>query len=119
MVGTTYPNPTPYIGSVKVCYTTPMPLTPAELEKLATLAHLSLTAKEREGLTKDLNAIVGFVDRITKVEEDPSALHLRENPLVVVPDRVEPSLSSVEALDSAPTHTGSAVVAKPLEGTGS
>lgn len=92
-----------------------MTLTPVELDKLARLAHLELTADERRRLTRDLNAIVEFVDRI-KAAEDPKTVPVVPAPsLRLAEDRVRPSLVREAGLAAAPTHSVSAVVAPPLE----
>jgi aspartyl/glutamyl-tRNA(Asn/Gln) amidotransferase C subunit len=86
-----------------------------ELDKLASLAHLELTPEERAAAVRDLNAIIGFVDRI-KAQEDPAGVP--STPAVKLPlsfDSVRDSLPRSTVLESAPLHTDEAVVAPPLE----
>lgn len=92
-----------------------MQISRAEVEKLAKLAHLELSRAEVGALTRDLNAIKAFVDRI-KAAEDPS--QIRKLPAPALPlarDRMETSLPRASALAEAPNHTDAAVVAPPLE----
>jgi aspartyl-tRNA(Asn)/glutamyl-tRNA(Gln) amidotransferase subunit C len=47
-----------------------MSLSHKEIDHLAHLARLKLSDTQKEGLFKDLNAIVGYVDRLSEVNTD-------------------------------------------------
>lgn len=47
-------------------------VTHEEILKIANLAKLSVAPKELDGLTKDMNEIIGFADTISSVSSDSS-----------------------------------------------
>ena len=82
-------------------------LTREEVEEIALLARLELTAAEVERLRGELGAILGYIDKLracdtTGVEPMTHAVPMD---LVLRDDRVEPSLPVEEALAAAPRST--------------
>jgi aspartyl-tRNA(Asn)/glutamyl-tRNA(Gln) amidotransferase subunit C len=85
-----------------------MPITQAEVDKIADLANLELTAGEKQSFTMQLAAIVEYIDQLNGL--DTSAFEpWRQRSAgdvnvsaVVRDDRVEPSLGQETALDQAP-----------------
>ena len=43
-------------------------ITPAEIEKLATLARIKLTEEDKTSLVKEFDSILGYIDQLKKVE---------------------------------------------------
>jgi aspartyl-tRNA(Asn)/glutamyl-tRNA(Gln) amidotransferase subunit C len=85
-----------------------MALTRADVEKVALLARLRLSASELDAMTTQLGAIVGYVDQLGEVDTEgvePMA-HAVEITNVFAEDAVEPSLPREAALATAPRHNG-------------
>jgi aspartyl-tRNA(Asn)/glutamyl-tRNA(Gln) amidotransferase subunit C len=85
-----------------------MPITQTEVEKIADLANLELTAEEKQLFSNQLAAIVEYVDQLNELDtsevkpwqtrsvgEVAASYATRE-------DAVEPSLGQEKALDQAP-----------------
>lgn len=84
-------------------------LTKIEVEHIAKLANLDLTADKSEKLGDDLSEILDFVGKLSSVDTEKitplSNVTGRKN--VFREDKVEASLSQKEALANAPsTHQG-------------
>ncbi|HKX26759.1 MAG TPA: Asp-tRNA(Asn)/Glu-tRNA(Gln) amidotransferase subunit GatC [Blastocatellia bacterium] len=85
-----------------------MPITHAEVEKIAELANLELTAEEKQSLSVQLAAIVEYIDQLNEL--DTSSVKPWQNlsagevgaSYATREDRVEPSLGQQRALDQAP-----------------
>ncbi len=61
-----------------------------DIEKLAELSKIELTDKEKEGLLKDLDSILGYVKQITEVDvKDTEVVY--ENRNVWREDEIDPS----------------------------
>ena len=83
-----------------------MPLTRADVEKVALLARLQLSDAELSTMTEQLGQIVGYVDQLAAVDVDgvePMA-HAVETTNVFAADDVRPSLPREQALRNAPRH---------------
>jgi aspartyl-tRNA(Asn)/glutamyl-tRNA(Gln) amidotransferase subunit C len=83
-----------------------MALTRADVEKVALLARLRLSAEELDAMTAQLGAIVGYVDQLGEVDTEgvePMA-HAVEVTNVFAADVVAPSLPREVALATAPRH---------------
>lgn len=82
-----------------------MALTLEEVEHIATLARLRLTAEEKERYRQQLSAVLDYMAKLkqvdtTQIEPTATVLPLRT---VVRPDEVTPSLTSEELLANAPS----------------
>jgi len=85
-----------------------MPITQTEVEKIAGLANLELTADEKQSFTVQLAAIVEYIDQLNEV--DTSAFKPWQQrgagevsaSAVTRDDQVEPSLGQERALDQSP-----------------
>lgn len=77
-------------------------VTHEEILKIANLAKLSVTPEELDGLTKDMNEIIGFADTISAVSTDGSNFD-NNNGLsnVFREDTVVPSFDREEILKNA------------------
>lgn len=87
-----------------------MPITQAEVEKIAGLANLELTAEEKELFSTQLAAIVEYVDQLNELDTSSvkpwrqrSAGEV-ETSYATRDDRVEPSLGQQKAVEQAPDH---------------
>jgi len=79
-----------------------------EVKKVASLARLALTDDELDLMTHQLGSIVGFVSQLETLDTaqvEPLA-HPLDTKNVFRDDEVKPSLSTQEALQSAPHHDG-------------
>jgi aspartyl-tRNA(Asn)/glutamyl-tRNA(Gln) amidotransferase subunit C len=87
-----------------------MPITHAEVEKIAGLANLELTAEEKQSLSVQLAAIVEYIDQLNEL--DTSSVKPWQNhsageaevSYAARQDVVEPGLGQQKALDQAPDH---------------
>ena len=85
-----------------------MSLSRQEVAKVASLARLALSEDELGRMTGELSKIVGLVSQLAEV--DTTAVAPLAHPLdaqnVFRADEPRPSLSTAEALQSAPRHDG-------------
>jgi aspartyl-tRNA(Asn)/glutamyl-tRNA(Gln) amidotransferase subunit C len=79
-----------------------------EVEHVARLARLELTEEEKERMTAQLDAILGYVDKLNQL--DTSAVEPTTTAISMVSvlreDEVRPSLKQAEALANAPDREG-------------
>ena len=85
-----------------------MTLSRQEVAKVGSLARLALSDDDLERMTGELSKIVGLVSQLGEL--DTAAIEPLAHPLdtqnVVRDDGPRPSLSTAEALQSAPRHDG-------------
>jgi aspartyl-tRNA(Asn)/glutamyl-tRNA(Gln) amidotransferase subunit C len=86
------------------------PLTAAEVERIAALAHLALTDEERVRFTKQLADILTYVAEIGQVAIDgvPPTSHALLPQAALRADAPEPSLARDEVMAAAPGAARSA-----------
>ncbi|HWQ33041.1 MAG TPA: Asp-tRNA(Asn)/Glu-tRNA(Gln) amidotransferase subunit GatC [Blastocatellia bacterium] len=85
-----------------------MPITNAEVERIAELASLELTADEKQSLSVQLAAIVEYIDQLNEL--DTSAVRPWQHrsagevslSYATRDDVIEPGLSQAKALEQAP-----------------
>lgn len=85
-----------------------MPITEADIEKIALLAHLDITEDERKMFAPQISEIVTYVEQLNAI--DTSAVEPALGGLTAAgeetessrPDEVQPSLGQKLALDQAP-----------------
>lgn len=80
------------------------PLTLADVERVAALAHLELTDAEKHTFLEQLNEILGYAQQIQKVDTTgvaPTA-HVASRHSADRTDELRPSLPVIEALAAAP-----------------
>ena len=85
-----------------------MPISEADIEKIAQLAHLEITAEERRIFAPQIAEIVTYVEQLSEI--DTSAIEPALGGLTPEgertessrPDEVQPSLGQELALDQAP-----------------
>jgi len=85
---------------------------------IAKLARLRLSADEVPKMQRDLDAILGYVDSLAKVDTTgvPPTTHVLEIPTPLRPDEIAGVLPVAEVVRNAPEHTDDAmVVPKVLE----
>ena len=82
----------------------PTRLTTVEVERIATLAHLELTAAETERFTRQLGDILAYFDQLQQI--DTTGVPATTNPVTSIPvmreDLPSPSLSRDAAMTNAP-----------------
>jgi len=79
-------------------------ITRAEVEQVARLARLELTDDEQERMTAQLDAILGYIDKLNALDTSAVEPTTTVIPMVSVmrEDRVRPSLTQEDALENAP-----------------
>ena len=85
-----------------------MKITVNEVEKVAGLARLALAEGEKEIFTKQLNDILGYVEKLNELDTtgvEPTS-HVLPIHNVVRPDVSRPSLVPDDALANAPDRSG-------------
>ena len=80
-----------------------MTITTAEAQHLARLAKLSFGPEELEQMTKELDAVVGYVTQLNEldVEDVPPTSHVLDLSNVFRDDAVQPALPVAEVLRNA------------------
>ena len=84
-----------------------MPITQTEVEKIAALANLELTAEEKQPFSNQLAAIVEYVDQLNELDTGGQPWRHRsageaETSFAAREDKVETSLGQQKALEHAP-----------------
>lgn len=80
----------------------------AEVQRVAKLAHLTLTASEAEGLVQDMSNILTYVQKLAELDTTdvvPTA-HAVELPTKLRDDIVQPGLPLERAMLNAPERLG-------------
>ncbi len=86
-----------------------------DIARLASLARLRIEPGDMEKFGSKLRDIVAMVERLPELTEETLALDI-QNPMVLRPDEVTPSLRREEILANAPqTEAGCVVVPRTLE----
>ena len=81
-----------------------MKITDEQLDHIARLARLRLTDEERTRLRKDLDDIVGYVEKLNEIDVDgiePTSHALEQKNVFLAPDAAHP-LHAADALKNAP-----------------
>jgi len=83
-----------------------MEVNDALVEKLAHLSRLQFQASEKEEIKKDLQQIIGFVEKLNELElkDTEPLLHMSDNINILREDVVKGSISREDALKNAPAH---------------
>ncbi|MGI9176403.1 MAG: Asp-tRNA(Asn)/Glu-tRNA(Gln) amidotransferase subunit GatC [Pirellulales bacterium] len=90
-----------------------MPLTRQDVAKVGLLARLALSADDVDRMTGELSKIVGFVSQLEELDGELAAknvlplAHPLDTQNVFRDDIPAASLTTAEALQSAPRHDGS------------
>ena len=85
-----------------------MPITEADIEKIADLAHLEITPEERRAFTPQIAEIVAYVEQLNELDTgsvEPATGGLTsegERTNSAREDAARPSLGQKDALDQAP-----------------
>jgi aspartyl-tRNA(Asn)/glutamyl-tRNA(Gln) amidotransferase subunit C len=79
-------------------------LAPEEVERIAHLARLSLTADEQDVFARQLTAVLQYAEQLRDVDTEgvPPTSHPLALSAPLRDDEVRPSLPRLEALDQAP-----------------
>jgi len=95
-----------------------MKITRAQVERVAQLARLALSKDELEALTSEMDAILGYVDKLNELDTDhivPTA-HAVPMENAFRDDAARPSLGTEKALQNAPEISdGCFLVPKVIE----
>jgi aspartyl-tRNA(Asn)/glutamyl-tRNA(Gln) amidotransferase subunit C len=76
------------------------------VDKIAHLARLQLAADEKKGMIKDMNKILGFMDKLNEVDTTgvEPLVYMTAEPNVLREDIVKQEITTEEALQNAPDH---------------
>jgi len=79
------------------------------VDKIAHLARLQLAADEKKGMIKDMNKILGFMDKLNEVDTTgvEPLVYMTAEPNVLRDDVVKQEITTEEALQNAPDHNES------------
>lgn len=83
-----------------------MAITLTDVDQVARLAYLRFTEQEREELLDQMNAILGYMEKLDELDTAsiPPTSHVLDLKNVFREDVVEPSLSQEAALSNAPSQ---------------
>jgi aspartyl-tRNA(Asn)/glutamyl-tRNA(Gln) amidotransferase subunit C len=83
-----------------------MEVTDAMIDKLAYLARLEFEPEEKQGIKKDLQRMIGFVEKLNELDLDKvePLLFVGTETNVFREDEIKGSVSREEALKNAPEH---------------
>lgn len=79
-------------------------ITAAEIKRLASLARLNVPEAELESVSKDIAAILGFVDTIQTVQLGDQVVITDDAQNVFRDDRVQPLPAAHDLVEAAPLH---------------
>jgi aspartyl-tRNA(Asn)/glutamyl-tRNA(Gln) amidotransferase subunit C len=76
------------------------------IDKIANLARLKFNSEEKEDIRKDLEQMIGFIDKLGELDTTgiEPLLHMSENVNVLREDEVSGTISREEAFRNAPLH---------------
>lgn len=76
------------------------------IDKLGNLARLEFNSEEKEDIKKDLQQMIGFIDKLNELDTTgvEPLLHMSENINVLREDEVCGTISREEAFRNAPLH---------------
>lgn len=76
------------------------------VDKLANLARLEFNEQEKEEIKKDLQQMIGFIDKLNELDTTgvEPLLHMSENINILREDEVSGMISREDAFKNAPLH---------------
>jgi aspartyl-tRNA(Asn)/glutamyl-tRNA(Gln) amidotransferase subunit C len=79
-------------------------LTIADVERIAALAHLELTAEEKETFTRQLADILAYAEQVQQVDTSgvPATAHVLRTDDIERDDEPQPSLAVDDVMSNAP-----------------
>ncbi len=83
-----------------------MEVNDALVDKLANLSRLQFDADEKEGIKKDLQRMIQFVEKLNELDTTgvQPLLHMSEQVNILREDEAKGSISRAEGLQNAPVH---------------
>lgn len=87
-------------------------ITREEVRHVATLARLELMEAEESRMTRHLNQVLAYMEKLNELDTSdvPTTTHAIELKNVFRPDEVIPSLDRAKALNNAPQSDGASFV---------
>jgi len=78
------------------------------IEKVAHLARLHLAPEDREGLKRDMNRILEFIDKLNEVDTShvEPLIYMTPETSVLRDDIVKQEITTAQALQNAPAQDG-------------
>ena len=78
----------------------------ALIDKLANLARLEFNPQEKEDIKKDLQQMIGFIDKLNELDTTgvEPLLHMSDNINILREDEVTGMISREDAFKNAPAH---------------
>ncbi|MDQ6844035.1 MAG: Asp-tRNA(Asn)/Glu-tRNA(Gln) amidotransferase subunit GatC [Bacteroidota bacterium] len=76
------------------------------IDKLSNLARLEFNDAEKEDIKKDLEKMIGFIDKLNELDTTgvEPLLHMSDNINVLRDDEIEGMISRQDAFKNAPLH---------------
>ncbi|MET3979457.1 aspartyl-tRNA(Asn)/glutamyl-tRNA(Gln) amidotransferase subunit C [Mucilaginibacter sp. UYP25] len=76
------------------------------VDKIAHLARLKLADSEKQGMIKDMNKILGFMDKLNEVDTSgvEPLVYMTAEPNILREDIIKQQITTREALQNAPDH---------------
>lgn len=76
------------------------------VDKIAHLARLKLADSEKDGMIKDMNKILGFMDKLNEIDTTgvEPLVYMTAEPNILRDDVVKQEITIAEALQNAPDH---------------
>jgi aspartyl-tRNA(Asn)/glutamyl-tRNA(Gln) amidotransferase subunit C len=83
-----------------------MEVNDALVDKLANLSRLHFNTTEKEGIKKDLQRMIQFVEKLNELDTTgvEPLLHMSDQVNILREDEVKGSISRAEGLQNAPVH---------------
>jgi aspartyl-tRNA(Asn)/glutamyl-tRNA(Gln) amidotransferase subunit C len=75
-----------------------------EIKQLAQLARLNIPQSEMESVSKDIAAILGFIDTIQAIELDSQVIDSHNKQNIFRTDTVQPLAAAYDLIEAAPSH---------------
>ncbi|NTW50368.1 MAG: Asp-tRNA(Asn)/Glu-tRNA(Gln) amidotransferase subunit GatC [Chlorobiales bacterium] len=81
-----------------------MSVTKQDVEYIANLARLSFNEDEKEKMTKELNTILSYIEKLNELDTSKvePLINMNERTNVLRPDEIVPSIPNSDALKNAP-----------------
>jgi aspartyl-tRNA(Asn)/glutamyl-tRNA(Gln) amidotransferase subunit C len=79
------------------------------VDKIAHLARLKIDASEKDDLIKDMNKVLGFMDKLNEVDTTgvEPLVYMTDEPNILREDAIKQTITTEEALKNAPLHDDS------------
>jgi aspartyl-tRNA(Asn)/glutamyl-tRNA(Gln) amidotransferase subunit C len=76
------------------------------VDRIATLAKLEFEGEAKDEMVKDLNRIIGFVEKLNELDTEgvEPLIYMTDEPTILREDEIKVEITQKEALMNAPKH---------------